>query len=420
MAGSDFQNFDLNIETHGSGYRVRADGKKHDLAWPFTEVELTDLRAAVEGPARDSRPVAQPGGAARPQEYKAKVKVFGERLFDAVFAGDINARFLESLTQATNARKGLRIRLHLDEVPELANVPWEYLYRRAIGQHLSISPSTPVVRYLEVENPPTTLLTPLPINILAMIADPEDLTRLKGDEELQNIADSFGSLVHDKLVTLDVLPFHEATVETLQAHLQQKEYHVFHFIGHGGFDEGEGVLYFEGHDKNKKRITAAQLSLALDRPGRPLQLVVLNSCEGAQTGVQEPFAGVAQGLVQAWIPATIAMQFRITDKAAISLAGSFYRALANNDPIDAALAEARKTLWLGGNPTEWGTPVLFMRSDDGRIFQIDHPSEEQKLRQQIKTLSDDAKAAIDNKEYSDAIAKLQEIQAALQKIKTLL
>lgn len=413
MAGSDFQNFDLSLEKHGNSYRVRTDGKKADIEWPFSASDLVDLRAAVEGPARDARPIAQPGGGSN-SVYKRTVKLFGERLFDAIFVGDIHARLLENLTQATNARKGLRIRLHLDDVPELADVPWEYLYRSAVQQHLAISPSTPVVRYLEVADPPTALLTPLPINILAMIADPEDLPRLKGDQELHNIKDSFATLEHNGLVKLDHLPLHSATLETLQAQLLLKEYHVFHFIGHGNFDQDEGVLYFEDTNTKKRRITATDLSIALDRPGRPLRLVVLNSCEGAQTSVQDPFSGIAQGLVRAWIPATIAMQFRITDKAAIEFARSFYQALANNDPIDAALCEARKTLFLGGNPTEWGTPVLFMRSDDGRIFQVDRPTAEQVRQQQIKTLSDDAKFSIDNKDFSGAILKLQEIQKLLQ------
>src|SRR5207237_112967 len=65
------------------------------------------------------------------------------------------------------------------------------------------------------------------------------------------------------------------------------------------------------------------------------------------------------------IPAVIAMQFEITDKAAILLAKEFYDALADGYPVDGALAEARKSIFTAENDIEWGTPVLYLRSVDG-------------------------------------------------------
>jgi len=50
---------------------------------------------------------------------------------------------------------------------------------------------------------------------------------------------------------------------------------------------------------------------------RTLRLDVLNSCEGARTGLTDPYAGTAQTLVQQGVSAVIAMQFAITDQAAI-------------------------------------------------------------------------------------------------------
>ena len=75
---------------------------------------------------------------------------------------------------------------------------------------------------------------------------------------------------------------------------------------------------------------------------RRVQLAVLNACEGGRTSRQDPFAGVGQSLVQQGIPAVVAMQFEISDQAAITLAHEFYAALADSYPVDAALAEARQ------------------------------------------------------------------------------
>ena len=101
-----------------------------------------------------------------------------------------------------------------------------------------------------------------------------------------------------------------------------------------------------------------------------LRLAVLNSCEGAQTSSDDPFAGTAASLVHREIPAVVAMQFEITDRAAIVFGGEFYAALADGYPVDSALAEARKAIFADQNDVEWGTPVLFMRVADGRIFDV--------------------------------------------------
>jgi CHAT domain len=111
-----------------------------------------------------------------------------------------------------------------------------------------------------------------------------------------------------------------------------------------------------------------------DKPS--LRVAVLNACRGARSTAHDPFVGVAQGLINAGLPAVIAMQFAITDNAAIIFSDEFYGAFANSYVIEAALAEARKALFSKPqyNLTEWGTPVLFMRSSDGHIINPPIPS----------------------------------------------
>jgi SAM-dependent methyltransferase len=84
---------------------------------------------------------------------------------------------------------------------------------------------------------------------------------------------------------------------------------------------------------------------------------------------------VAQTLVQQGLAAVIAMQFEVSDIAAITLANEFYGALADGYPIEAAVAEARKAIFNAGNDTEWATPVLYLRATDGRLFDLRRASE---------------------------------------------
>ncbi len=65
------------------------------------------------------------------------------------------------------------------------------------------------------------------------------------------------------------------------------------------------------------------------------------------------------------------MQYEITDDAAKEFGRAFYEAIADGSPVDIAVAEARKSLSIQMSSTlEWGTPVLFMRTDDGVLFRM--------------------------------------------------
>jgi hypothetical protein len=61
------------------------------------------------------------------------------------------------------------------------------------------------------------------------------------------------------------------------------------------------------------------------------------------------------------------MQFEITDQAAITFAEEFYAATADGD---AALSAGRKAIFAAGNDIEWGSPVLYLRAPDERLFPV--------------------------------------------------
>ena len=105
---------------------------------------------------------------------------------------------------------------------------------------------------------------------------------------------------------------------------------------------------------------------------RALRLVVLNSCDGARTSHIDPFSGVATSLIEFDIPAVVGMQFEITDLAAIAFSESLYTGLAHGMPIDAAVGPARRAI-MAMTTAEFGTPVLFLRDGDARLFDIDNP-----------------------------------------------
>lgn len=294
---------------------------------------------------------------------------FGERLFDAVFAGEVGTLFQRSLDEAGDNGAGLRVRLRLSAVPELADIPWEYLYSASLGRFLVLSVDTPVVRYLDLPRKVAPLRVSAPLRILLVVSSPTDLAALDHQDEVARLKRELDPLVRAGSVVIDPLP--DATLAGLRTALRRGEYHVLHFIGHGGFDQNlaDGVLAFEDGHQRSHRVSGADLGTIL-HDHHTLRLAVLNACEGARQSPTDPFSGVAQSLVRQGIPAVVAMQFEITDKAALVFGQEFYAAIADGYPIDAALAQARLAVFSTDNDVEWGTPVLYLRARDGRIFDI--------------------------------------------------
>ncbi len=62
-------------------------------------------------------------------------------------------------------------------------------------------------------------------------------------------------------------------------------------------------------------------------------------------------------LVEREVPAIVAMQYEITDTAALVFAKSFYGSLVERQqPVDVAVADARKSLFANDPESlEWGT-----------------------------------------------------------------
>ncbi len=362
----EYIDLDLLIERAPSGYRARVIDSPvgqaiHDFTLPFSDLEIENFLLRIGVARRAFRRLET-------QEMAAS-KSFGARLFDAVFGGDIRGCLRSSIDEANRQRSGLRIRLRLSDVPELADLPWEFLYNSSINRFLSLSVETPLVRYLELPERVQPLMVTLPLRVLVMISSPTRYPPLDVDREWSKLKEALAPLETRGLVALERQP--DGTLTTLQRRLRQQTFHVFHFIGHGGFDaqSQDGVLALEDELKKDRLVTGQDLGTLL-HDHRSLRLVVLNACEGARASRTDPFAGTAQSLLQQGIPAVIAMQFEISDEAAITLAREFYGALTDGYPADAALGEARKAIYATGNETEWATPVMYLRSEDAKIFNI--------------------------------------------------
>jgi CHAT domain len=383
----EYVDFELEVREGGPrNYLVsvrspRGDMVREEMHLPFGKLELENKLLALENALLRS---SQSRRRIRsPKEQTAQD--FGQGLFQALLAGEVRTCYELSRDRARQEDKGLRLKLRI-EPPEVARLPWEFIYDSSRREYLCLSSKTPLVRYLDVHEPVEQLSVVPPLRILGMVASPRDLDPLDIAHEKQLVEEAVRNLQEQRRIELTWLE--GQTWRDLMRVMRHGPWHVFHFIGHGSYDpeNDEGLIALADSADRARLLRATELARLLD-DHFPLRMVLLNSCEGARGGDRDVFSSTAATLVSRGIPAVLAMQYEITDEAAIEFSRAFYEAVADSLPLDAAVAEARTSLSIEiGDTLEWGTPVLYMRSPDGCIFNIeaaplDSPKQESQDRE---------------------------------------
>jgi tetratricopeptide (TPR) repeat protein len=334
------------------------------------------VRSGISSPLRTADPegARSPLRSASPGATTTRSQRVGDELFTAIFSGPVLSLFERSMGMLHSSQRGLRVKIHIDPedptLAQLASLPWEFLYRKDTRDFLNLSKFTPVVRYLDVQRPFATLPLEPPLRILVVISDPPDYTGLDLQRERRLIEKTWA-----KQESIEVDFMEHASILALQQRLTRRSYHVLHYMGHGAFDDytGQGVLVMQNEEGLGQLVDGSSLGVLL-RDVLTMRLVFLNACDTAMVTREQgldPFAGVASAMVMAGIPAVVAMQFPISDHAAITFSGTFYPLLAQGNPVDVAVAEGRRAIRLESSRTmEWGTPVLFMRAPNGELFRV--------------------------------------------------
>jgi len=336
---------------------------------------LRSLEKTIRGSGQTDSPLNRDLRPSRPGQEADCMEPpdLGAVLFDALFSGPIRERFLNCLALVgSHPNRGLRLRLKFDpqSAEPIGSLPWELLYRFETRDFLSRNIRNPVIRHLDVNRP---MLTPLPLSrlrILVVLSQPEGVARLNVEGERTLLEKALG-----ERADIDLRVLKRPTLTELRSQVRNEPFDVLHFIGHGGFDKGKGILVFEDPDNQASIVTGSTLADNL-KGFEPIRLVFLNACETARfpraAQGRDPYQGVASSLIIAGVPAVIAMQFPITDGAATLFSGAFYRALAQGDSVENAVVEGRlEVARKKPSSWEWATPVLFLGVPHGDIFRAD-------------------------------------------------
>ena len=306
----------------------------------------------------------------RRQEFE----VFGSLLYKTLFDDQVGSFFERTFNQARSNGRRLRLQLSFEgRAAHLARIPWEYLYypdtEHRRGFFLATHPDLVLSRYMPLEMERQTL-TPAkgPLRILLVVSAPYNLGPVIADGVMEAIEELA------KRYPIEIDSLHKPTIDNFFGKVKEMRPHVLHLIGHGQFNREEGNGEIALLDKNGTSaawVKDEEFVDSLVHTRSMPRLIFLHLCEGGAVDFEANFAGIAPQLVRAGMQAVVAMQYPISNTAAIIFSQTFYRTLAEGEPVDAAVQEGRYRITTSISKAHdsrvFGTPVLYMRSRDGVI-----------------------------------------------------
>jgi 8-oxo-dGTP pyrophosphatase MutT (NUDIX family) len=185
------------------------------------------------------------------------------------------------------------------------------------------------------------------IKTLFLASNPESTPPLMLDEEIRSITEKIRASDQRDALKLESLwavrP--DDLLQALNVHKPQ----IVHFSGHGS-EEGEIILM--DNERQAKPVSAAALKMLFTTLKDNIRLVILNAC----------YSRLQATAIAEVIDCVIGIKTEIGDKAAITFAASFYRAIGFGRSIKEAFDQGKTALLLEGIPEE-DTPQLLVRPD---------------------------------------------------------
>lgn len=317
--------------------------------------------------------------------------VVGRKLYDALFAGDI----LTELRVAERMKKPVACQICFD--PEgviLAQYPWELLYDGSLHR-VVVRKGMELTRYITFDSPPTPLRTKLPLRILFISPRPKEESHLQS--QLDAILAGLEPLRASGQVTWQQL--NPPTWEAFEECLFDDAFDVIHFDGHGSFAREcpacglahfpttitcsnprcqadmsratpEGYLHFEDDDGHLDPLDPDEMKVVLS--GSETRLMLLSACGTCVVKGTSVFNGLAPALIQAGIPAVVAMQASPPDASSVRFVQRFYESLAKGNRLPTAANDGRLAIYRPrkGEPISWFMPVVYLRESDGTYGQL--------------------------------------------------
>ncbi len=313
-------------------------------------------------------------------EEKKHLKIIGSHLYGVLFSGEIDTEFKKAFDERSDPEDSedtyLRVVLEFEQdSKELATLPWEYLYypdsEREKGFLIATRSKLILTRHVPLNTAFATLKpSEKPLRILIVTSQPNNLKTVLADkviEAIEGLSEKFPK-------TIEIIKIEQPDKRTFLDEVSKIKPHVMHFVGHGKWDKvhRKGKLAFVNKYDGTAQWIDDESFTDYFQDFQP-RLIFLQACKGASSESYEGFSGLALQLVYSKVPAVVAMQFPIENKAAILFANKFYECLGEGQPIDVAVQASRLELGLylddeHFSSRTFGSPVVYLQSADGIVI----------------------------------------------------
>ncbi|MDY7099230.1 MAG: CHAT domain-containing protein [Pseudomonadota bacterium] len=369
--------FDMRLDYTGGPY----DGLPFRRAFPDEtfRIDLDGISAANRRRPMDGFPADRVEIKSQPITL-ADLEGVGGQLYNALFRGDGSEHFdlayrmlrnnaAQQVDGAAEDENFLNIWFDSRRAAELGNLPWEVLWDKESGTFLATDKACNIVRRLDPAFPQGAP-EPITDKIRVLVATANPQADLDTGTEFANIERQLGELTDGPQKRIEIKALEEANSLNLSDTINSWKPHIVHYIGHGDFRQDTGVISLHKSDDPRRAHSVDSTTFRQMMVNHRPWLVVLNSCLGGVSSRFDPFAGAAQALRQIDVPFVVAMQYSISDDAAIRFSQRLYGELAMGTPIAPAVSSARSAIRELEDPLsqiELITPVLYASSALHRI-----------------------------------------------------
>ncbi|WP_089154443.1 CHAT domain-containing protein [Micromonospora sp. NBS 11-29] len=266
----------------------------------------------------------------------APLRDLGTRLF-AFLDGD--ERWL---TPLLDLPPGVTLRITAGE--RLRHLPWELL--ASDGIHLTVSGHAPLlpVRAIGTRSALPPQVTPgnRPLRVLFMATSPEGVEPVLAYE-----AEEAAILSATSRTGTDLVVEESGTLNGLRLLSRdhgEGHFDLLHLSGHATVTaDGRPVFLAENEFGGLAAVTAEQIAQAM--AGRWPRLVFVSGCLTANAPDNGALPSMSESLVRAGAPAVLGWALPVGDVSATDFAAQLYQALADGEPLDRAIVEARHHLY---------------------------------------------------------------------------
>jgi hypothetical protein len=269
-----------------------------------------------------------------------------------------------------------RVKISSD-VPALDDLPWEWL-NDGMGPPFALRPGVRITRSTPIRQPIPPLTVEAPIRVLLVLASLTDERRLLGQREIDAIQPRLNAPPY----AVEILQ--RPTLEELRTALHG-EWHIVHFIAHGGISHGEGNIILQHSQDVANWVSGADLARML-----PLivRLVCLSTCFTAANNQILGLPRLAHSAAQVRLPTMVANRYPVSENGVRTFWASFYDTLAeqlgnaNEATHQAHLAAAGDD----PNAADWGSFSLVIRDQTAEVLRLgaDHPVSAERYAEEIQ------------------------------------